>query len=156
MQTRVTLSCAAATVVPPGDQAITRVQWQYARTFGKRGAETLEQPSPKYKKIPFTHGTAVNVKRISNIDVSGTARRHYCQAAFGLASVAQAPWDGSTFQPLNSDWGKRRSAFVTHQCGLTPDKDRDADWLSGQLWKKTGIRLQEMISYEKYSKLNLY
>ena len=30
-----------------------------------------------------------------------------------VASVTQAPWRVSTFKPLNSAWGKKRSAFVT-------------------------------------------
>ena len=52
-----------------------------------------------------------------------------------LASVTQAPWGGSTFKPSTMP-GKLMLCICNRQGGLTPDHDRDADWLSGQLWNK--------------------
>ena len=44
-----------------------------------------------------------------------------CRVCLAVASVTQALVGGNTFKPLNSAWGKKCSAFVTRQGGLTPD-----------------------------------
>ena len=72
-----------------------------------------------------------------------------------VASVTQAPWGGSTFKPLNFAWGKRRSTFVT----VLP-QIRVETPIGSQANYEINIKItiyfyKIMITYEKYSTLNL-
>ena len=72
-----------------------------------------------------------------------------------LASVTQAPWRGSTFKPINSAWGKKRSAFVTALPQI-----RVETLIGSQANYEIKIKItiyfyKITISYEKYSTFKL-